>query len=111
MIAMQPLSDAQVQKYRLPAGQWVGAEVSTGRRGLRQTMLRSTDGMLAGAWHLVAAHPLFALLIIQVPAWTTATSTAACIYSTVISQRAPLVPSHAGARLGHRRHARLCVHR
>lgn len=29
VIAMQPLSDAQVQKYRLPAGQWVGAEVST----------------------------------------------------------------------------------
>lgn len=27
VIAMQPLSDAQVQKYRLPVGQWVGAEV------------------------------------------------------------------------------------
>ncbi|PRW39290.1 Soluble starch synthase chloroplastic amyloplastic isoform A [Chlorella sorokiniana] len=27
VITMQPLSDAQVQKFRLPAGQWVGAEV------------------------------------------------------------------------------------
>jgi len=31
VIAMQPLSDAQVQKYKLPSGQWMGAEVRASR--------------------------------------------------------------------------------
>lgn len=36
MIAMAPLSPADVAKYELPAGNWVGAEVrsKTGLRGL-----------------------------------------------------------------------------
>lgn len=38
VIAMQPLSDAQVQRFRLPAGQWVAAEVRMSLRAVARVL-------------------------------------------------------------------------